>query len=503
MKKNIKLSLFWVLILAFLMASKPTLAMDISTEAMALSLNKLDLFRGTNQGFELDEPCDRLMAAVLMTRFLGQEDYALNQKFTHPFDDISGNYAEDYIAYLYSQDLVRGIDYNSYGLSNMSGNQFATLILRVLGYQDNIDFSWDNALQTMVDLAIIPAEDLNDLNIAGISRGQAVYLCYQAMQANLKNSDIRLAQQLLAQDVYSTQQLAQTQDATLLIAADMPDHMGYTVNIYQLNQFSDIINLAIINRQNNLSLYAPTIEESQATEIINHILEPYIEREVAIQFAYTAANHKYDIFINIADYISMEFYYQNPERYQKNHQVYSDLAANTEDSYISLGEWAQKIEQILSQIILPDMNQTEQAKAIFDYLIINTVYDQTANDYSLAHYPQSVLFDGLGVCDGYSAAFKMLLNAQGIESNVIFGLADNVEHSWNQVKIDDNWYNFDITFSETLSGTNLINYSYFGMPDSQFYLNHIPHDLNQVNPAANSYLIINAPQDTIDNTSQK
>ncbi len=502
MQKLVKASLFWGLILAFLMISKPAIAMDISTETMAQSLYKLDLFRGTNQGFELDNPCDRLMAAVLTTRFLGKEDEALNQTINHPFDDISGSYAEPYIAYLYSQNLIRGIDNNSYGNTAMSGNQFATLILRVLGYQDDIDFSWDSALNTMVDLAIIPAQSLADLNTATISRGQAVYLCYQAMQANLNNSDMRLAQQLLAQDVFSTQQLAQTQDATLLIAADMPDYMGYTVNIYQPQQFSDIIYLAMLNRQNNLSLYAPTIDEAQASELIKHLLEPYITREVNIQFAYDPANYQYDIFISIADYISIEFYYQNPGRYQKNHQIYSDLATNYQDAYISLGEWVQKIEQILSQIILPEMNQSAQTKAIFDYLIINTDYDHQANDYSLSHYPQSVLFDGLGVCDGYSAAFKMLLNGQGIASTVIFGLADGLEHSWNQVKIDDNWYNFDITFSETLSGANLINYSYFGMPDSQFYLNHIAHDLNQIKPAANSYLLIDKPQNTaIDNLS--
>ena len=61
------------------------------------------------------------------------------------------------------------------------------------------------------------------------------------------------------------------------------------------------------------------------------------------------------------------------------------------------------------------------------------------------------IFTKKTVCTGFSYIFKMLLEYIGIESNICIGYfkigkEKEVAHAWNQVKIDGNWYNIDISY---------------------------------------------------------
>ena len=61
------------------------------------------------------------------------------------------------------------------------------------------------------------------------------------------------------------------------------------------------------------------------------------------------------------------------------------------------------------------------------------------------------IFTKKTVCTGFSYIFKMLLEYIGIESNICIGYfkigkGEKVPHAWNQVKIDGDWYNIDISY---------------------------------------------------------
>ena len=61
------------------------------------------------------------------------------------------------------------------------------------------------------------------------------------------------------------------------------------------------------------------------------------------------------------------------------------------------------------------------------------------------------IFTKKTVCTGFSYIFKMLLEYIGIESNICIGYfkigkGEKVPHAWNQVNIDGNWYNIDISY---------------------------------------------------------
>ena len=52
------------------------------------------------------------------------------------------------------------------------------------------------------------------------------------------------------------------------------------------------------------------------------------------------------------------------------------------------------------------------------------------------------------VCEGYAKAYKLLLNAMGIECDVVI----NAEHAWNVVQLEGKWYLVDVTNDDTNNG---------------------------------------------------
>lgn len=75
------------------------------------------------------------------------------------------------------------------------------------------------------------------------------------------------------------------------------------------------------------------------------------------------------------------------------------------------------------------------------------------------------------VCEGYAKAFQLLLNAAGIENVYVVGNGNGQGHAWNQVKIDGEWYNVDLTWNDS---NDRKNYRYFNLADTVFGRNHIP-----------------------------
>lgn len=97
-----------------------------------------------------------------------------------------------------------------------------------------------------------------------------------------------------------------------------------------------------------------------------------------------------------------------------------------------------KVKELAAQCKNSASGAYAQAKWFHNYLVNNAVYDYTFTYYS-AH---GVLLAGRGVCDSYTRAYEMLLNAVGIKNRRISG----GNHAWNLVQIDGNWYHVDNTW---------------------------------------------------------
>lgn len=60
-----------------------------------------------------------------------------------------------------------------------------------------------------------------------------------------------------------------------------------------------------------------------------------------------------------------------------------------------------------------------------------------------------ILGDGLGVCSGYTKAYNLLLEDQGITACYL--ASAQMDHGWTSVFLDGNWYHIDCTWDDTLT----------------------------------------------------
>jgi len=113
---------------------------------------------------------------------------------------------------------------------------------------------------------------------------------------------------------------------------------------------------------------------------------------------------------------------------------------------------------------------------INNYLVNLVTYDPNwlrDNQSKYTHDVYGVFVDPLhyAVCDGYSKAFLLLCEREGIESVVVLGTAlPKLEnHAWNYVKMDDGeWYAMDVTWNDNGQGDN----PYFLNGGETFFTNH-------------------------------
>lgn len=125
-----------------------------------------------------------------------------------------------------------------------------------------------------------------------------------------------------------------------------------------------------------------------------------------------------------------------------------------------------------------DADDYTKAKVIFDILASQVKY---ATDSAENQNIISVFINKQSVCQGYSKAFQYLLSKVGIESSLVRGESRGSAHAWNLVKLDGDYYYFDVTwatpsFDEDNENESFINYSYFAVTTDEIQTEHVITD---------------------------
>lgn len=173
------------------------------TEAQTQMLCDLGLFRGTENGFELEKPMTRAEAAAMLTRFFGAEQEALADDWSHPFTDVP-DWADKYVGWLYENGLTKGVSETAYGAQeNVTCGQYCTFLARASHGEDNYDFLISDYGEQM----------LADCDAVGFVRGDAVslsaYLLGQDYTADMDIFGISVAQHLIDRGVFTVEQFKQ------------------------------------------------------------------------------------------------------------------------------------------------------------------------------------------------------------------------------------------------------------------------------------------------------
>lgn len=140
-----------------------------------------------------------------------------------------------------------------------------------------------------------------------------------------------------------------------------------------------------------------------------------------------------------------------------------------------------KIKEIVSHISSNALD-VEKEKIIHDYIISNTNYDYSAlngSDKDVNPHARDIygaIVEGKAVCEGYAKAFQYLCYCVGINATQVCGTSDGENHMWDAVKIDNEWYQIDLTWDDDdMSGAGVVYYGYFNLSDDEMGKDHIPN----------------------------
>ena len=119
------------------------------------------------------------------------------------------------------------------------------------------------------------------------------------------------------------------------------------------------------------------------------------------------------------------------------------------------------IQRALAQIPA-GASDFDKARILHDYLVLTCAYDE--ENYNAGTIPAAsysaygALVNHVAVCNGYTLAYQKLCQAAGLECQVVRG----VNHAWNVVKIDGQWYHVDTTWDDPVPNRpNTTRYTYF------------------------------------------
>ncbi len=154
---------------------------------------------------------------------------------------------------------------------------------------------------------------------------------------------------------------------------------------------------------------------------------------------------------------------------------------------------ARSINSLADYLTAPARTDMDKVRVIYAWLVSHVQYDMAAANspyrqkyYSEKEYATRVLNKRKGLCTGYALLFKHMLQRAGVQAVCIRGYARTtdeesglpvkvVDHEWNAVNIDGDWYLFDLAWAVSTAEKGAVsNDFYFLTPPEQFVSQHFP-----------------------------
>ena len=156
-------------------------------------------------------------------------------------------------------------------------------------------------------------------------------------------------------------------------------------------------------------------------------------------------------------------------QYTSSGQVDVSIVRSYNDEEIE--EISNKVEELYSRLVNPNMSVIDNIKVIHDHIINNSKYDTARSDYNMTTYKSDIaygaLIQGRAVCGGYSDAMALFLEKLGVKN---FKISSD-SHVWNAIYVDGVWYHLDLTWDDpvTSNNTDVLQHDYFMLSTSELH----------------------------------
>lgn len=127
--------------------------------------------------------------------------------------------------------------------------------------------------------------------------------------------------------------------------------------------------------------------------------------------------------------------------------VSSKIAAATAETVNTMAD------EILATIITDGMTQLQQAKAVFDWVVDNITYSESAGMDDLYSAAYKGMYYHIGDCTVKQKTAEVMLNRLGIKNMEIEKIRDTRGHYWLLIDVGEGWYHYDPNLQ--LDGTKI------------------------------------------------
>lgn len=119
------------------------------------------------------------------------------------------------------------------------------------------------------------------------------------------------------------------------------------------------------------------------------------------------------------------------------HVVSAKISEATEETVYAMAD------EILADIITDGMTQLQQARAVFDWVVNNITYSETAGIDDVLSAAYKGMHYHVGDCTVKQRTAEVMLNRLGIKNMEIEKIRDTRGHNWLLIDVGEGWYHYD------------------------------------------------------------
>lgn len=225
---------------------------------------------------------------------------------------------------------------------------------------------------------------------------------------------------------------------------------------------------------------ASAVSESDAMYKLSELIKEALltgKKEISIaNYGYTLASHPRLVYIDYycpyvnGSTISTLLYYDS----SKSNYPYSAIkianSLSLQETKAMIVKVDESISRYLATVSDSSLSDIDIALKLHDEIVANCEYDTNydseleKNDNTF-YYSNRMFLKGDGVCQAYALMYMHLLTKKGIQSG--YAISDGMNHGWNFVLIDGNYYHVDATWDDPIEDKlGNVYHSYFMVSDS-------------------------------------
>lgn len=141
--------------------------------------------------------------------------------------------------------------------------------------------------------------------------------------------------------------------------------------------------------------------------------------------------------------------------------LFSKLTIEEKEAFNILYDTTKKLTEDLS-------NDYDKELAIHNFITDNFRYGplDMSNVPARAHSVTGFVLDGQGICEAYANTFYIMGQMAGLDVSIITGTANNINHMWNLINLEGEYYHIDVTSDDPAPDVpNRERYNYFNVSD--------------------------------------